>query len=131
MDKLRSNLNTKILRAFPRRTNATPNDDGVRIGMPGLFDECDEVWISVMDNGVGMDEEIRKHAFDPFFSTKEEVHGVGLGLAVSYGIIRRHGGRIEVTSERGKGSVFTVHLPLNPPGHSEGESEPSKPEKNR
>jgi two-component system NtrC family sensor kinase len=49
--------------------------------------------------------------FTPFFTTKDEVKGVGLGLAVSYGIIERHGGRIEVQSEVNKGSTFTVVLP--------------------
>jgi len=49
--------------------------------------------------------------FTPFFSTKQEVKGVGLGLSVSYGIIENHGGRIEVKSKPGEGSTFTVHLP--------------------
>jgi two-component system NtrC family sensor kinase len=50
--------------------------------------------------------------FTPFFTTKEDIKGVGLGLAVSYGIIERHGGRIEVQSEVGKGSTFTIVLPV-------------------
>jgi two-component system NtrC family sensor kinase len=49
--------------------------------------------------------------FTPFFSTKEAVKGVGLGLAVSYGIVERHGGKIEVESQVGKGSIFTLWLP--------------------
>jgi two-component system NtrC family sensor kinase len=55
--------------------------------------------------------------FTPFFTTKREVKGVGLGLAVSYGIIQRHRGRIEVQSKEGEGTTFTVYLPLR---HEEG-----------
>jgi PAS domain S-box-containing protein len=72
--------------------------------------------IEVQDNGVGISQENLKKLFTPFFTTKREVKGVGLGLAVSYGIIERHGGRIEVQSELGKGSTFTVVLPV----HQEG-----------
>ena len=52
--------------------------------------------------------------FTPFFSTKPEVKGVGLGLAVAYGIVQRHKGKIEVQSKVGEGSTFTVSLPLHP-----------------
>jgi signal transduction histidine kinase len=52
--------------------------------------------------------------FTPFFSTKPEVKGVGLGLPVAYGIVQRHQGRIEVRSKVGEGSTFTVCLPLHP-----------------
>jgi signal transduction histidine kinase len=50
--------------------------------------------------------------FTPFFTTKREVKGVGLGLAVSYGIIQRHKGKIEVQSKEGEGTTFTIYLPL-------------------
>ena len=69
------------------------------------------VKIVVQDNGCGIAPENLDRLFTPFFTTKEETKGVGLGLAVSYGIIERHGGRIEVQSELGKGSKFTVYLP--------------------
>ncbi len=70
------------------------------------------VKVSVQDTGIGIPQENLDKLFTPFFSTKEAVKGVGLGLAVSYGIIERHGGRIEVQSEVGKGSVFSVFLPV-------------------
>ncbi len=69
------------------------------------------VKMSVSDTGRGIPPENMERLFTPFFTTKEDTRGVGLGLAVSYGIIERHGGRIEARSEVGKGSTFTVFLP--------------------
>jgi signal transduction histidine kinase/CheY-like chemotaxis protein len=71
----------------------------------------DAVEIKVVDTGVGMYPEVRSKIFDPFFTTKGKA-GLGLGLAVSFGIIRRHGGNIEVESRYGKGSEFRVVLPV-------------------
>jgi len=75
--------------------------------------EDDYVKVSFQDTGCGIPPENLDKLFTPFFTTKQEVKGVGLGLAVSYGIIERHGGRIEVQSEVGKGSTFTVYLPAH------------------
>ncbi|MFO7998089.1 MAG: ATP-binding protein [Bacteroidales bacterium] len=66
------------------------------------------------DNGMGMDDQMMKKIFDPFFTTKKVGEGTGLGLSVSYQIVRDHGGEIRVWSDPGKGSTFTVSLP-NPP----------------
>jgi two-component system NtrC family sensor kinase len=71
-----------------------------------------EVEISITDTGEGIPEENLSKIFDPFFSTKGVGKGTGLGLSVSYGIVERHGGRIEVESEVGVGSTFRVILPL-------------------
>jgi len=71
-----------------------------------------EVAIRIQDSGKGISAENMPHIFEPFFSTKPQVKGVGLGLSVSYGIIKSHNGRIEVNSEEGKGAVFTVTLPV-------------------
>jgi signal transduction histidine kinase len=71
------------------------------------------VQVEVTDTGIGIAPENISKLFSPFFTTKEQGKGVGLGLAVSYGIIERHGGKIEVKSEVGKGSTFTVRLPTN------------------
>jgi len=67
--------------------------------------------ISVQDTGSGISEANLKKIFTPFFTTKKEVKGVGLGLAVSYGIIQRHHGKIEVKSKEGAGTTFTIYLP--------------------
>jgi len=73
----------------------------------------DAAEIEVRDDGTGISPEVLPHIFEPFETTKEQGHGVGLGLAVSRSIIDRHLGRIEVKSELGKGTTFTVILPLN------------------
>jgi signal transduction histidine kinase/CheY-like chemotaxis protein len=70
----------------------------------------DAVEISVADTGTGMSDEVRSRIFDPFFTTKGKT-GMGLGLAVSYGIIRRHEGTVEVESETGRGTSFRIALP--------------------
>jgi signal transduction histidine kinase len=74
---------------------------------------AEEGWVkmSISDTGCGIPEENMDKIFTPFFTTKEDIKGVGLGLAVSHGIIERHGGRIETQSEVGKGSTFTIFMP--------------------
>jgi len=69
------------------------------------------VKLTITDTGTGMDDETRMHIFEPFFSTKERSRGTGLGLASTYGIIRHHGGCINVESELNIGTSFTIHLP--------------------
>jgi two-component system NtrC family sensor kinase len=73
------------------------------------------VLIEVRDNGCGIKPEHLTHIFDPFFTTKPVGQGTGLGLSVSYGIVRDHGGSIEVESEVGRGTLFRIRLPLRPP----------------
>jgi len=72
----------------------------------------DSIEIRITDTGCGIPRENLEKIFDPFFTTKEVGRGTGLGLAVSYGIIARHKGTIEVRSEPGKGTTFIVRLPL-------------------
>ncbi|MDT7602917.1 MAG: hypothetical protein QOF61_914, partial [Acidobacteriota bacterium] len=73
--------------------------------------EGEQVLISVGDTGMGMSQDVRSRIFDPFFTTKGKT-GMGLGLAVSYGIIRRHEGSVEVTTEVDRGTTFTIRLPV-------------------
>ena len=80
--------------------------------------EDKHVLIHVQDTGVGIPEEIRDKIFEAFFTTKQKVKGVGLGLSVCYGIIKDHGGEIKVESEEGKGTTFTISLPIESQSHS-------------
>lgn len=70
------------------------------------------VLVHVKDTGVGIPDEIKSRIFEAFFTTKQKVKGVGLGLSVCYGIVKGHGGEIKVESEEGKGTTFTICLPL-------------------
>lgn len=81
----------------------TPSEVEAYEAMPGPY-----VRVSITDTGMGMDESVRVKIFEPFFSTKDEGEGTGLGLASAYGIIRRHGGFINVHSEKGRGTTFSI-----------------------
>jgi two-component system NtrC family sensor kinase len=78
--------------------------------------EREGVCIQISDSGIGMTEEVRKKLFEPFFTTQPFTH-TGLGLSMSYGIVRRLGGGIEVESRSGEGATFTITLPT-PAGES-------------
>ena len=79
----------------------------IRTGMEG-----DQVWVAISDTGAGIAPENMARIFDPFFTTKPVGKGTGLGLSLCYGIVERHGGRIDVRSTVGEGTTFTIHLPI-------------------
>jgi signal transduction histidine kinase len=91
--------------------------DGGRLRIASRADG-NEVQAIFADTGMGISQDNLKRVFDPFFTTKEVGEGTGLGLSISYGIIEQHGGTIEVASELGAGSMFTVKLPIAPPPRS-------------
>jgi len=98
-----------ILNILKNAKEAMPKGGTLTVGTRR---EDDRVLICIQDTGVGIPEEIRNKIFDAFFTTKQKVKGVGLGLSVCYGIIKNHGGEIKVESEDGKGTTFTISLPI-------------------
>jgi two-component system NtrC family sensor kinase len=87
---------------------AMPSGGTLKIRASG---SADSVRIEIQDSGCGIAKEALPHLFEPFFTSKEASGGAGLGLAVVYGIVRRHGGSIEVDSEVGRGTTFRITLP--------------------
>ncbi len=70
------------------------------------------IFVSISDTGVGISEDIQRRVFEPFFTTKDVGAGTGLGLSVAFKIIKEHNGEIHVDSEIGKGTTFTVKIPI-------------------
>jgi CheY-like chemotaxis protein len=104
---------------------ADMDEDFVRshgFGIPGRYAR-----ISVSDTGSGMDETTRERVFEPFFTTKGIGKGTGLGLSIVYGIVSQHNGYVECSSRPGRGTVFTVWLPIIPGGSAEAEPEELSP----
>ena len=87
----------------------------------------EEAFIAIADTGVGIPAETLSRLFEPFFTTKPVGKGTGLGLSIAYNIVQKHRGRIEVESTVGKGTTFTVWLPIKPPAEISTETE-SKPQ---
>ena len=85
---------------------------GGKMTVTGGIDEKDDmIWLTISDTGHGIDTDELPRIFEPFYSTKIEGKGVGLGLSMVYGIIREHNGTVDVDSEMGKGSIFRIKLP--------------------
>ena len=72
-----------------------------------------DIQIIIKDDGKGIPVNVRDKIFDPFFTTKSVGMGTGLGLSISYGIVEKHGGSIDLDTEEGRGTTFTISLPIN------------------
>jgi len=119
-----SELNEVITNLILNAIDAMPQ--GGTLGIHTRPEGDEHVVLTVADTGVGMAEHVRKRIFDPFFTTKGEV-GTGLGLSVSYSIIQRHGGEMRAESQPGRGTTFTIVLPVGAVDRaqaSEGAEEP-------
>ena len=113
-DKLNA-LNAKVRRILRETFDALADDEGP-VDKPVLEISRQvidgKIEIRVRDNGAGMSAEDRKHAFEPFYTTKEIGKGTGLGLAMVYGIVKNHSGYITCNSEVGSGTTFKIYLPI-------------------
>ena len=111
-----SQMKQVVLNLVMNAAESTHGRDGARVTVNTRHDrETKALLLSVSDNGEGIPDAHLSKIFDPFFTTKPEGKGVGLGLAVLYGIVQAHGGDVTVQTKVSEGSTFTVSLPLEPP----------------
>jgi two-component system, NtrC family, sensor kinase len=110
--------NNQLLQVFINlvRNAIQAMDSGGTLKLLAVTDKRQQIRVSVADSGPGIPPDKLNRIFEPFFTTKAPGEGTGLGLSVSYGIIERHQGLIEVESEMGEGATFTVVLPAAPSG---------------
>lgn len=104
-----SQINQVVLNILINAVHAMKSGGTIKIETK---QDADKVTLKISDTGIGIDPEVMKKIFDPFFTTKAVGQGTGLGLYLSYGIIQKHHGNIEVDSVVGKGSTFTLTLPI-------------------
>jgi PAS domain S-box-containing protein len=104
-----SELREVLLNTINNALDAMP--DGGSLSFR-TWEKENTVFVSISDTGMGMNKDVLKNIFDPFFTTKVGV-GTGLGMSIAYSIITRHGGNIDIESEEGKGSTFTIRLPMS------------------
>ncbi len=108
-----SEINQVFMNLLVNAAQAIPERGVIRLASG--FDDG-EVWVEVADTGKGMSAEVRNRIFEPFYTTKPVGQGTGLGLSLSYTIVQKHHGRIDVHSEPGRGTTFRITLPRRQPG---------------
>lgn len=113
---------------FVNAVEAMPEGGTLKIELEDIPTRPEWIIIKIKDTGMGIPEEILDKIFEPFFTTKEEKKGVGLGLPVVYGIVKRHHGKLRVESEKGNGSTFIIELPVHQNGIIEESSKGEKDE---
>ena len=102
------NLMSNAIHAIDQRWKGEP---GGKLSL-GTWNDESSVFISVKDNGMGMDENTKKKLFEPFFTTKDVGEGTGLGLSIAYNTVRKHNGSIEVNAAVNEGSEFIIRIPI-------------------
>jgi two-component system, NtrC family, sensor kinase len=109
-----TNLVVNAIQATPPNGKVTIRTRTIECSPPPYVGGDVRTWlaIDVEDTGAGMDEATRIRVFEPFYTTKDVGDGTGLGLSVSWGIVREHGGWIDIVSTVGEGSTFTVYIPM-------------------
>ncbi len=107
-----SQMNQVFLNLVTNAAQATSDDESGEITITTGMAPNGQVRVDVADNGHGIPEKVIAKIFDPFFTTKDVGKGTGLGLSIAYKIVQEHGGRIEVRSKIGLGTLFTVFLPV-------------------
>ena len=113
-----SNLGQVLINIVNNALQALPDGRGKILLFTSCQQDTENIVVECRDDGIGIPPEIMKDIFKPFFTTKEVGKGTGLGLYVSYEIIKKHAGEIRVSSERGKGTIVTIVLPCKRCGKS-------------
>ena len=122
-----SQINQVFLNLLTNAVQATADNDGI-ITVVTRMHGREHVAVDVIDNGVGIPDNVMPKIFDPFFTTKEVGKGTGLGLAIVYKIVEQHGGSIKVHSKQGTGTKFTVVLPIEGVDQAENAAQASRVE---
>ena len=116
-------LNQVFMNILNNAVQAMPEDK--KDGEITIYTEeaSEEVFVRIKDNGIGIPEEIKNRIWEPFFTTKEVGVGTGLGMSITYGIVEKHGGKIDLSSEVGKGTEFVITLPKKIPLNQKNKEE--------